>query len=99
MNIKEIFDIDDKTLKDHYNTFKRVDISDIDCIFVPNVYDNNIDTIALLKHFKQMLKDKEYKENMKIIMYESDFTLCTLDYYVDIGSIITKCFLCIIYFN
>ena len=84
----KIFDIDDKTLKDHNNTFKRVDISDIDCIFVPNVYDNNIDTIALLKHFKQMLKDKEYKEDMKIIMYESDFTLCTLDYYVDIGSII-----------
>ena len=84
----KIFDVDDKTLKNHYSTFKKVDISEIDYIFVPNVYDNNIDTIALLKHFKQMLKDKEIKDNLKILMYESDFPMCTLDYYVDISSII-----------
>ena len=84
----KIFDIEDKTLKNHYSTFKKVDISEIDYIFVPNVYDNNIDTIALLKHFKQMLKDKEIKETLKIIMYESDFPMCTLDYYVNISSII-----------
>lgn len=84
----KIFDIDDKTLKNHYSTFKKIDISEADYIFVPNVYDNNIDTIALLRHFKQILKDKEHKENLKIVMYESDFPLCTLDYYVDISSII-----------
>ena len=84
----KIFDIDDKTLKNHYSTFKKIDISEADYIFIPNVYDNNIDTIALLKHFKQLLKEKEHKENLKIIMYESDFALCTLDYYVNISSII-----------
>lgn len=84
----KIFDIDDKTLKNHYSTFKKIDISEADYIFIPNVYDNNIDTIALLKHFKQILKDKEYKETMKIIMYESDFPLCTLDFFVNITSII-----------
>lgn len=84
----KIFDIDDKTLKNHYSTFKKIDISEADYIFVPNVYDNNIDTIALLKHFKQILKDKEHKETLKIIMFESDFPLCTLDYYVNISSII-----------
>ncbi|MBQ4646044.1 MAG: hypothetical protein IJB79_01715 [Candidatus Gastranaerophilales bacterium] len=84
----KIFDIDDKTLKNHYSTFKKIDISEADYIFVPNVYDNNIDTIALLKHFKQILKDKEHKENLKVIMYESDFPLCALDYFVDISSII-----------
>lgn len=86
----KIFDIEDKTLKNHYSTFKKIDISEADYIFVPNVYDNNIDTIALLKHFKQILKDKEHKENLKIMMYESDFPLCTLDYYVNIGSIISS---------
>ena len=84
----KIFDIDDKTLKNHYATFKKIDISEVDYIFVPNVYDNNIDTIALLKHFKQILKDKEHKQSLKIIMYESDFPLCTLDYFVNISSII-----------
>jgi len=85
----KIFDIDDKTLKNHYSTFKKIDISEADYIFIPNVYDNNIDTIHLLKHFKHLLKEKEYKNNLKILMYESDFPLCTLDYYVDISSIIT----------
>lgn len=84
----KIFDIEDKSLKNHYSTFKKIDISEIDYIFVPNVYDNNIDTIALLKHFKQMLKDKEIKQNLKIVMFESDFPMCTLDYYADISSII-----------
>lgn len=84
----KIFDIDDKTLKNHYSTFKKIDISEADYIFIPNVYDNNIDTITLLKYFKQILKDKEYKKTLKILMYESDFPLCTLDYYVDITSII-----------
>jgi len=86
----KIFDIDDKTLKNYYSTFKKIDISEADYIFVPNVYDNNIDTIALLKHFKQILKDKEHKENLKIMMFESDFPLCTLDYYVNITSIIAS---------
>lgn len=84
----KIFDIDDKTLKNHYSTFKKVDISEADYIFIPNVYDNNIDTIALLKHFKQILKDKEHKPELKIVMFESDFPLCTLDYFVNISPII-----------
>ncbi len=84
----KIFDIDSKTLKNHYSTFKKIDISEVDYIFVPNVYDNNVDTIALLKHFKQILKDKEIKPDLKIFMYESDFSLCTLDYYVNISPII-----------
>lgn len=90
MRIKgsKIFDIDSKTLKNHYLTFKKIDISEADYIFVPNVYDNNVDTIALLKHFKQILKDKEIKENLKIFMYESDYSLCTLDYYTNISPII-----------
>ncbi len=84
----KIFDIDSKTLKNHYSTFKKIDISEVDYIFIPNVYDNNVDTIALLKHFKQILKEKEIKPELKIFMYESDFSLCTIDYYVNISPII-----------
>lgn len=84
----KIFDIDSKTLKNHYSTFKKIDISEADYIFIPNVYDLNTDTISLLEHFKQILKDKEHKKNLKIIMFESDFSLCILDYFVNISSII-----------
>ena len=90
MRIKgyKIFDINSDTLKNHYSTFKKIDISEADYIFVPNVYDANIDTIALLKHFKQILKDKEIKQDLRIFMYESDYALSILDFYADISSII-----------
>ena len=85
----KIFDIDDETLKNHYQTFKKIDISDADYIFIPNIYDANEDTIALLKHFKQLLKEKDYKKNLKVVMYESDYPLCYSDFLVDITSIIS----------
>ncbi|MBR2068771.1 MAG: hypothetical protein IJ877_03310 [Candidatus Gastranaerophilales bacterium] len=84
----KIFDIDTNTLKNHYSTFKKIDISEVDYIFIPSVYDNNKDTLALLEHFKKILQEKEHKEDLKIIMFESDFSLCTYDCYVDISHII-----------
>ena len=84
----KIFDIDSETLKNHYSTFRKIDISEADYIFIPNIYDNNKDTLALLEHFKNILKEKEYKPSLKIIMYEFDFALCAPNYLVDISSII-----------
>lgn len=84
----KIFDIDDKTLDKHYTTFRKIDISEADYIFIPNIYDSNPDTISLIEHFKEVLKEKEYKKNLKIIMFESDYPLCLADYFVNIGSII-----------
>lgn len=84
----KVFDIKDGTLDENYQIFRKIDISEADYIFIPNVYDKNPDTIALLAHFKKLLKEKDYKNNLKIFMYESDFCLCSLDYFVDITSII-----------
>ena len=84
----KIFDIDDKTLKNHYSTFKKIDISEADYIFIPNIYDSSSDTIALLKHFKQLLDEKEHKQDLKIVMFESDYPLPTLDYFVNISPIV-----------
>ena len=84
----KIFDIDSETLKNHYPTFRKIDISEADYIFIPNIFDNKRDTIALIEHFRQLLKEKEYNPNLKIIMYESDFALCAPDYLIDITSII-----------
>lgn len=90
MRIKgfKIFDIDDKTLKNHYSTFKKIDISEADYIFIPNLYDNNPDTISLISHFRHLLEEKEHKKDLKIMLFESDFPMPTLDYYVDISQII-----------
>ena len=90
MRIKgfKIFDIDDKTLKNHYSTFKKIDISEADYIFIPNLYDNNPDTISLISHFRHLLKEKEHKKDLKIMLFESDFPMPTLDYYVDISQIV-----------
>lgn len=84
----KIFDIDDKTLKNQYSTFKKIDISEADYIFIPNVYDNDMDTVALLAHFKQLLKEKEYKPSLKIIMFESDYPISRADCFVNIDSIV-----------
>lgn len=84
----KIFDIEDGTLKDNYSTFKKIDISEVDYIFLPNVYDANPDAVAILRHFKQLMCEKEYKKDLQIIMYETQNPLVTTDYFVDISSII-----------
>lgn len=86
----KIFNIDSCTLKNHYSTFKKIDISEADYIFIPNIYDTNPDAIATLKHLKQLLKEKEYKQNLTLIMFESDFALNTFNYYENIDSIVTS---------
>jgi len=84
----KIFNIDDECLKNNYSTFKKIDVSEVDYIFIPNIYNNNIDSIFLLKHFKQLLKEKEHKKNLKIIMFESENSLCAPDSYADITHIV-----------
>ncbi len=84
----KIFDIDNETLKNHYSTFRKIDISEADYIFIPNVFDNHTDTISLLEHFRKLLEEKEHKSNLKVIMYEADFALCAPNYSIDISSII-----------
>lgn len=81
------FDINSGTLKDEFNKFKKIDISEADYIFVPNVFDTNPDTKALLSHFKKLIETKEHKKTLQILMYESDSALCYVDYYADITNI------------
>lgn len=84
----KIFNIENKSLASNYKTFRKIDISEVDYIFIPNVYDTNPDTLALLRHFKELLKEKEHKANLVIFMFESDSSLAISNYYVNIDSII-----------
>ncbi len=85
----KIFDINSNTLKDEYKKISRIDISEADFIFIPNPFDLNPDTLALITHFKRILKNREYKKTLQILMYESDETLSFPDYYADISGITT----------
>ena len=83
----KIFDINSNTLKDEYKKVSKIDISEADFIFIPNPFDSNPDTVALISHFKRILKNREYKKTLQILMYESDETLSFVDYYADISGI------------
>lgn len=83
----KIFDINSGTLKDEFKKFAKIDISEADFIFVPNIFDGNPDSAALLSHFKKILKTKEHKKSLQILMYESDCPLVYTDYFADISNI------------
>ncbi len=84
----KIFNIDSGCLKNNYSTFKKIDVSEADYIFVPNIYDRNPDSLYLLKHFKELVNTKEHKETLKIIMFESDSPLSAPNYISNISNII-----------
>lgn len=83
----KVFDINCGQLKDEYKKISKIDISEADFIFVPNPFDLNPDTKAFIEHFKTILKTKEHKKTLQILMYESDCALPYIDYYADISSI------------
>lgn len=85
----KIFDINSNTLKDEYKKISRIDISEVDFIFVPNPFDGQADTLALISHLKKIIKTKEHKKTLQILMYESDCALSYVDYYVDITNIVS----------
>lgn len=85
----KVFDINSGELKNEYKKMAKIDISEVDFIFVPNPFDANPDTVALLEHFKKILKTKEYKKTLQILMYESDNPLSYTDYWADVSNIIS----------
>ena len=85
----KIFDINSNTLKDEYKKISRIDISEVDFIFVPNPFDGQADTLALISHLKKIIKTKEHKKTLQILMYESDNPLSYTDYWADVSNIIS----------
>ncbi len=83
----KIFDINSDELKNEYKKVAKIDISEVDFIFIPNPFDGNKDTLALIEHFKKILTTKEHKKTLQILMYESDCPLSYIDYFADITNI------------
>ena len=88
-NIKDwqMLDIPDKHVIDNYNIFKSIDISSYDYIFIPNILDQHQDHKAVCINLAKLLKDKKYKKNVKIMMYEVWSSLPLPNSYTDIKDI------------
>lgn len=83
-------DIDDKRLIMRYDKFKTISLSDYDYIFIPNILDQHRDHKSVAIMLKELMKDRPYKKNVKIVMYEIWSTLAAPNIYIDIEDTITK---------
>lgn len=86
----EFLDIQDGKLIYDYEKFKQINLIDYDYVFLPNYFDNHKDHKAVSILLKQLLKEKKYKNSLKIVFYEIWSALTLPNYYFDITKIIKK---------
>lgn len=82
----KIFDIPEGELINNYNKFAKIDVSEIDYIFIPNIFTLSLDVKALVKHLATLLSKKERKQNLKIVLYEYNSAIAAPNFYFDITS-------------
>lgn len=80
--------IPDRDTIDNYKTFSQLDVSEFDCIFIPNLVDLHGDHKAMSVLLKELLKEKGYKPGLKIAFYEVWSALGTPNFCVDITNFI-----------
>lgn len=83
----KIFDINSGELKNEYKKFSKIDISEADFIFIPNPLCCDSDTVALVEHFRKILKTNEYKKTLQIYFWEDKTTLSNINYCANITNI------------
>ena len=88
INDLKVLDIEDRDLINSYEKFSVIDIKDYDYIFIPNLIDQHKDHKAVSILLKQLLEEKEHKEDLKICMYEVWATLALPNKSVDIEDFI-----------
>lgn len=81
-------DIDDQRLIMRYDRFKTISLSDYDYIFIPNILNQHRDHKAVAIMLNELLKERPYKKNVKIVMYEVQTALALPNAYVDITETI-----------
>lgn len=82
----KIFDIPEGQLIKNYRKFEKIDVSEIDYIFIPNIFTLDLDTKAIVKHLANLLTLKEYKKNLKIVLYEFNSAIAAPNFYFDITN-------------
>ena len=81
-------DIDDKRLVMRFDRFKTISLSDYDYIFIPNILDQHRDHKAVAIMLNELMKERPYKRNVKIVMYEVWTALALPNVFVDIENTI-----------
>lgn len=90
VNDFEVLDINDKNVISEYDEFSKIDISNYDYIFIPNILDQHMDHKAVSINLNKLLKEKKHKPNLQIMMYEVWSSLTMPNVYVDISDVIEK---------
>lgn len=81
--------VEDKKLLSGFESFKAIDISTYDYIFVPNIIDQHPDHKAVSLLLCELFKSgTNYKKDLKIVMYEVWSTLGITNAYVDISDVV-----------
>ncbi len=81
-------EIPDKNLILSNPNFRKIDISDYDYIFIPNILDAHRDHKALAILLLELLRTKPHKKDVKIVFYEVWSTLACVNAFVDISDFI-----------
>ncbi|GBF23038.1 n-acetylglucosaminyl-phosphatidylinositol de-N-acetylase family protein Est14A [Candidatus Gastranaerophilus sp. (ex Termes propinquus)] len=85
----KILNIEEGKLLENYPQFAKIDVSEIDYIFVPNILEQDFETKVLLIHLKKLLEEKEHKGGLKIVFYELNSPLSFVNACVDVVLTIT----------
>ncbi|MFA6988913.1 MAG: PIG-L family deacetylase [Candidatus Gastranaerophilaceae bacterium] len=86
----EYLEIEDRELLGNFKTFKTLDISEYNYIFIPHFFDNHKDHKAVTFLLQNLLKRNKYKNNLKIIFYEIWSPLPIFNYYTNIDTFYEK---------
>lgn len=76
--------IHDQALAKHYADFSRLDITDVDMIFLPNFLDQHPDHKAVTTHLQRLLRGRSYRPTLKIAFYEVWGALPVWNAYVEL---------------
>lgn len=89
VNDYKFLHIEDKKLLDSFDSFKTIDISKYDYIFVPNIIDQHSDHKAVSLLLKRLLDSgAKTKSDLQICFYEVWSTLGLVNAFVDISDVI-----------
>lgn len=90
-NIKyKMLGLKDKKISQGFDSFKNIDISNFDIIFIPYIYDQHKDHKSVSLLLYKLLEKSKYKKNLKIAFYEVWSTINMPNYYVDISQVINQ---------
>lgn len=86
----EMLGIQDRKLVLNVDIYEKIDISEYDYIFIPNILDQHRDHKSTAVVLNTLLRKKQHKKTLKVVFYEVWATLMMPTSYVDISGVVEK---------